>query len=187
MFSICSNSGTGFGQFLCAAPSGEITVAAQHGTIGGRTTLPQRPGRWLCVCDGGQGKPRFHLCPQQRGRLLISHPRGRPYNGRPSGLRTGSPPIPTAALDPPHRAASPAVPALIGSGSPFRPTTAPAERPTLRRKLPNFPYPVASGPSAVASQILANSCRSSGWCFSRWRSMAALPSSERTYPAARIR
>lgn len=28
--------------------------------------------------------------------------------------------IPTTALDPPHRAASPAVPALIGSGSPSR-------------------------------------------------------------------
>ena len=27
--------------------------------------------------------------------------------------------IPTAALDPPHRAASPAVPALYGSGSPY--------------------------------------------------------------------
>ena len=34
----------------------------------------------------------------------------------PSGFAA----IPAAAIDPPHRAASPAVPALIGSGSPSR-------------------------------------------------------------------
>ena len=36
--------------------------------------------------------------------------------------------IPTTALDPPHNAASPAVPALVGSGSPSRPAVAPARR-----------------------------------------------------------
>lgn len=38
----------------------------------------------------------------------------RPTWWAPSGFAA----IPTAALDPPHSAASPAVPALIGSGSP---------------------------------------------------------------------
>jgi hypothetical protein len=47
----------------------------------------------------------------------IDRPSGRPYGCRPGGLRAGSPPSPPAALDPPRSAASPAVPALIGSGS----------------------------------------------------------------------
>ena len=43
--------------------------------------------------------------------------------------------IPTAAFDPPHSAASPAVPALVGSGSPTRPNVAPrlASGPACRR------------------------------------------------------
>src|SRR5579863_5771836 len=55
---------------------------------------------------------------QHHGRTHIDRPIGRLYECRPGGLRTGSPPSPPPALDPPHSAASPAVPALIGSGSP---------------------------------------------------------------------
>lgn len=50
-------------------------------------------------------------------RLLAADASYSPYRaaGRaPSGFAA----IPAAAIDPPHRAASPAVPALIGSGSP---------------------------------------------------------------------
>jgi hypothetical protein len=40
------------------------------------------------------------------------------YGFQPGGLRAGFAAFSATALDPPHRAASPAVPALNGSGSP---------------------------------------------------------------------
>lgn len=45
--------------------------------------------------------------------------RQRPIRTGPVG-QSGIAAVPTSALDPPHCAASPAVPALIGSGSPSR-------------------------------------------------------------------
>src|SRR5690606_33744287 len=75
-----------------------------------------------------------------RRALTIPHarpeePDTQPALSRPAWLAPhGFAAIPTAALDPPHSAASPAVPALIGSGSPsilltpLRPSAARASR-----------------------------------------------------------
>ena len=67
-------------------------------------------------------------------RTAANRPPSRPARWAPYGFAA----IPTAALDPPHSAASPAVPALVGSGSPSGPVRPPAaaERPAGRRRLP---------------------------------------------------
>ena len=66
----------------------------------------------------------------RRGRPRIDRPR-RPALWRPAWWApNGFAAIPTAALDPPHSAASPAVPALVGSGSPSKPAAAPPRRRT---------------------------------------------------------
>ena len=68
--------------------------------------------------EAGVPSPRFYGTPANIAAAV--RPRGRrklkPAWWAPSGFAA----IPTAALDPAHSPASPAVPALIGSGSPLK-------------------------------------------------------------------
>ena len=96
-----------------------------------------------------------------RSRAAADRPPSQPALSRPAWWApNGFAAIPTAALDPPHSAASPAVPALVGSGSPSWPPAAPPwRRPACRRLPPVASYPAASAAGAVASQIFRNSPR----------------------------
>jgi hypothetical protein len=100
----------------------------------------------------------------------------------PSGIAA----IPTTALDPPHSAASPAVPALIGSGSP---STAVANRLHGQAKLPTTSWS-SSSPRFSGTQrgSPARAGRGSGrpghcraaWRGSHWRAQNAGGQSHRT-------
>ena len=68
----------------------------------------------------------------RRGRLQISRPRGRPYDGRPGGLRTGSPPSPPPRSIRPTVRRLPRSPRLSGPG----PHPARSVRPPRRRDRP---------------------------------------------------
>ena len=63
--------------------------------------------------------------PPRRGRPRIDRPRGRPYDGRPGGLRAGSPPSPPPRSIRPTVRRLPRSPRLSGPGPhrdrPFRP------------------------------------------------------------------
>jgi hypothetical protein len=61
---------------------------------------------------------RHRHAQQCHDRTHVIRPYGRPYELPTWWAPNGFAAIPTTALDLPHRAASPAVPALIGSGSP---------------------------------------------------------------------
>ncbi len=76
--------------------------------------------------------PRWHRLSQRpTTRAAAARPPSRPALWRPAWWApSGFAAIPTAALDPPHSAASPAVPALVGSGSPSKPEAAPHRRRT---------------------------------------------------------
>ena len=75
-----------------------MQMLAEGGARGALSTLPARPRSLVRGDRPARGQPKT------RSTLRA-----------PSGFAA----IPAAALDPPHRAASPAVPALIGSGSPL--------------------------------------------------------------------
>ena len=134
-------------------PRGSVTANSRQLSASGgspnlqttvRTTIPT-------VCD-----------PVRRERPRIDRPRGRPYDGRPGGLRTGSPPSPPPRSIRPTVRRLPRSPRLSGPGPHSgRSVSCPAapDRPVVRRRAPNLCYSAASAIGAIASQIVRNSSR----------------------------
>ena len=95
-----------------------------------RVLLPHHPARCEHTGSGQRAGrvrhlPRISACCGPDARATADRSPSRPILSRPAWWApNGIAAIPTAALDPPHGAASPAVPALFGSGSPSRPSVA---------------------------------------------------------------
>ena len=120
-----------------------------------------------CVGPGNRGLPRQlrlagwrpigRVYPRGRGRPQFGRPRSRPYDGRPSGLRTGSPPSPPPRSIRPTVRRLPRSPRLSGPGphrgrclplarQTHRPCGAGRRRPAIRRPPIPAPWPRKSGP-----------------------------------------
>ena len=94
--------------FLRAAAASSTLVAL---SVCGVAPAPPRVYRvgWLLLATQAASKTQIDAFRQAMRSAVWA-----PTRWAPNGFAA----IPTTALDPPHRAASPAVPALIGSGSP---------------------------------------------------------------------
>jgi hypothetical protein len=76
--------------------------------------------------------------------------------------------IPTTTIDPPHSAASPVVPALLGPGPHLKPSQ-------------------SAGSVEVICTIFRNSFRNSGCRFSRYLATLGLPTSFARYPLTTVK
>ena len=86
--------------------------SALRSTYLSRCLRRRRPLGWR----RGGGAPSACLRPRGRGRPPIDRPRSRPYDGRPGGLRTGSPPSPPPRSIRPTVRRLPRSPRLSGPG-----------------------------------------------------------------------
>ena len=95
------------------------------------SAMPLAQGAEKCRCglNTGEASAAGTVATRSRSRAAADRPPSQPALSRPAWWAPyGFAAIPTAALDPPHSAASPAVPALVGSGSPSWPAAAPPWR-----------------------------------------------------------